>query len=101
MRAEDLLSELRTTQDCVERGEDVDIAACQHLIARVNQFAASAPPAELVSLQAGVKALTGAVHARMAEIDKKLRRIKKGRKGVHGYARLRSHSTAQRLRKRV
>lgn len=101
MLDKDLLSELRATQDRVERGEDVDIAACQHLIARVNERAASAPRVELTALQSGVKALTDAVHDRMAEIDSKLRRIKKGRKGVHGYARLRSHSTAQRLRKRV
>jgi hypothetical protein len=99
--AADLLSELHTTRTRVEQGEDVDIASCEALIGRVNQHAASAPPAELESLQAGVKALTDAVQSRMTEIDQKLRRIRKGRKGVHGYARLRSHSTAQRLRKRV
>lgn len=101
MTRPDLLTELHATRDLVERGEDVDIAACAALIGRVNQRAADAPPAELRSLQAGVGALTAAVEARMQEIDEKLQRIRHGRKGVHGYARLRSHSTAQRLRKRV
>lgn len=89
------------TQSRVEDDGDVDLKRCEALIARVNQHAASAPRAELEALQAGVTALTDAVQARMSKIDQKLSRIKKGRKGVHGYARLRSHSTAQRLRKRV
>lgn len=101
MRAADLLTELDATRALVERGEDVDIVACEALIGRVNQYASSAPPAELESLQAAVGALTQSVQARMQAIDDKLKRISKGRKGVHGYARLRSHSTAQRLRKRV
>lgn len=101
MPAADLLAALSETRSLVESGEDVDIAACEALIARVNEHAASAPRAELEALQAAVNGLTDAVQARMQEIDEQLKRIQKGHRGVHGYAQLRSHSTAQRLRKRV
>ncbi|MEC7947066.1 MAG: hypothetical protein VX265_05825 [Myxococcota bacterium] len=101
MSAADLLAELDATRSFVEAGEDVDIAGCEALIARVNQHASHASRADLEMLQAGVQALTEAVYDRMDEIDDKLKKIRDGHRGVHGYARLRSHSTAQRLRKRV
>ena len=101
MGAADLLAELDATRCLVEAGDDVDVAACEALIGRVNQHAASASRADLEALQAGVEAMTAAVHARMGEIDGKLKKIREGHRGVHGYGSLRSHSTAQRLRKRV
>lgn len=101
MSASGLLEELEAARAVVERGEDVDIAACEALIGRVNAHAAGAPRAELEALQAAVQALTDSVQERMRDIDAQLQKIQEGRRGVHGYAQLRSHSTAQRLRKRV
>jgi hypothetical protein len=99
--ASELLAELGSMRTLVEAGADVDVPACESLIGRVNQHASSASRSELEALQENVRLLTVAVTARMQEIDDKLGRIREGRRGVQGYARLRSHSTAQRLRKRV
>jgi len=85
----------------LQAGEEVEVAECESLVQRVNAYASTAAVDELHLLKAGVDDLTEAVHARMAEIDHALKRVKEGRRGVQGYSQLRSHSTAQRLRKRV
>jgi adenylate kinase family enzyme len=92
---------LQAARARLQAGEEVEVAECEALIRRVNGYASTATTGELRLLKAGVDDLTEAVHARMEEIDEALQRVHDGRRGVHGYAQLRSHSTAQRLRKRV
>ena len=101
MDATGLAALLQATSGRLRAGEEVEAADCEALIQRVNTYAATAAVGELRLLKAGVDELTAAVHVRMAEIDQALQRAKEGRRGVQGYSQLRSHSTAQRLRKRV
>ena len=101
MTRAELIEALADTRVRLERGEDIDVQECEVLVQKVNAFAANASPEDLGALKAGIEGLTAAVHERMGEIDATLKRVLDGRRGVHGYSQLRSHRTAQRLRKRV
>ena len=101
MTRAELIEALADTRERLERGDDIDVRECELLVQQVNTFAAKASPEDLGALKAGIEALTAAVQERMGEIDATLKRVLDGRRGVHGYSQLRSHRTAQRLRKRV
>ena len=101
MSFEALLDEVHACRDRLSRPDDVDFDEYERLVARVTEVAPSLDTGQLTDLRDAFAELTEAAEARMEAVGEQLKQIQKSRRGVRGYARLRSHSTAQRLRKRA
>jgi hypothetical protein len=96
-----LLGELRATRGVLERGEDIDTAACADLIAAIHEIAPSLPAALVEQLRDELAGLEDEARDVMKLIDERLGELRKTQRGVHGYGSLRGHHKAQKLNRRA
>ncbi len=99
------VSELRQLLEAhlaeVGRDSGLDFEAVQALLAQLPALTEGADPAELVALQAVVRALHAAAEGERQRIGAALDVVQKGRRGNRGYGTLKADRKNQRLYRRA
>ena len=97
----DLRARLDQAARAVSTDEVVDVQSLRELALEAVSTASLCTTHEKKAILLGVQRLQLALKSRMSKTTERLNGMGKGRRAVHGYASLRSHTTPQRMYRKV